>query len=230
MRWFVLVGALSLWMPSRAEALCVGSSEVYVAINAGAAVPANGGLVVQTLLDSTGKDPMLGPAKWKLVSDIGTSAPALDVLAPGLAVIRLPAKAKSAELREEETVLGVMTRAATAPRALAAPEVTSIVHASWPNRRGNSTLVSVIPTSVPDGALAMIIADAKTGKVHSFGKPEAGLKEIRVYYQGRCSALPNGTVETHIGDRVVVRWVDRFGRLSPPSKVTTVVERKPPAN
>ena len=195
-------------------------------LNTSEAVPATGGLLMMTSFDFDRTDPPKR-GEWSLVVDGTATTAKAVVLAPGLEVFVLPAKAKSAELREGSLSRGTVTRSIPTITALAAPKVTTITATKTVGRRATTTQVAVTTSDVPTDAVAMIIADAKTGKARSFGRVE-GMTTIYVYNQGRCSALPNGTVETRTGDSVVVRWVDKFGRLSAASKAIKVSKGKTP--
>jgi len=73
----------------------------------------------------------------------------------------------------------------------------------------------------PAGVVALVLADAK-GKPRSFGLVADAATEIQVYAHGRCGVVPNGTVESSIGDKVTLFWVDASGRKSPASKAMTI--------
>jgi hypothetical protein len=72
----------------------------------------------------------------------------------------------------------------------------------------------------------MVLADAK-GKARSFGVVSKDDKEVTVYAHPRCGVVPNDTVESKVGDRVTLFWVDASGRRSPASKAVTVTGKRP---
>jgi hypothetical protein len=95
------------------------------------------------------------------------------------------------------------------------------------NQRPATAKSTATVAKVPADAIALIVTDARTGAPRSFGRVEAGVAALDVYYQGRCSAVPNGTLVSSAGDRVVVRWVDRHGRVSAASKPAVIRTIKP---
>jgi hypothetical protein len=222
MRGFlVVVAVVGLLSPAPAHAMCIRLYERIDVANTGAAVPADGGLVIETRFDGRSDDTP-DRDKWTMSVDGKAQAVVVKALAPGLEVLLLPAAAQSVELREDTTVLGAVTRATSAVAMVPAPKLVSMTSDTWTSTRGSGARITATVAQVPADAIALIAFDAKTGKARSFGRVEAGVATIDVYSQGRCSALPDGTVLSRAGERIVARWVDRYGRLSPASKPVTI--------
>ena len=80
--------------------------------------------------------------------------------------------------------------------------------------------------AVPADTIALVAFDAKTKTARSFARITNATTELFIYAQGRCSALPNGTIASKAGDKLVLRWVDKYGRWSAPSKSITVTRAK----
>jgi len=158
---------------------------------------------------------------WKLEVGGVTSTPKIDVLAPGLAVYRLPAAAGDATLLDGTKVIAKVTTIRTQPVQLLAPKVKGVRHEKRLGRRASAYTRVALDGAPPDGVVALVLADAK-GKPRSFGVVTAGEKEITVYAHPRCGVVPNDTVESKPGDRVTLFWVDASGRTSPVSKPVTV--------
>lgn len=222
MRALLLAAAVSLVLPSAAHALCARPEESIETVNAGAVLPADGGLLLVTTFEYANKPPPKRDT-WRLLVDGTETTVKPVVLAPGLEVYRLPASAKAGELREGSTTLAAVTVAGGRVPALGAPKVAKATTMTSIRPRFTATRVTVtLTTEVPADAIALVIADAKTGKAHAFGRIIPTTNTVDVYAQGRCSALPNGTVEPRAGARYVVRWVDKHGRLSASSKAFTL--------
>lgn len=149
------------------------------------------------------------------------SAPSIDTLAPGLAVYRLPPRATSVKLVAGKTTIATATTSKAKPADLSAPRVTTVRHERTLGRRPSAYTRVMLDGGVPAGMAALVLADAK-GKARSFGLVDPTSNEITVYAHSRCGTVANNTVESSVGDKVTLRWVDQSGRLSPPSKVIRV--------
>ena len=79
-------------------------------------------------------------------------------------------------------------------------------------------------SSIPADAIAVIVVDAATNRPRSYGLVDPNLLEATIYARGRCSALPNKTVPTVAGDKVILRWVDKTGAVSADSKPIVVTK------
>ncbi len=183
-----------------------------------------GGIVVateQASYDEKDEGDAVQPS-WQLEIGGTRSAPKIDTLAPGLAVYRVPAGATAATLFDGKTVRGKITIGTTKPLALIAPKVKGIRHDKSLGRRASAYTTVTLDGAPPAGMVALVLADAK-GTARSFGVVvDASATEIRVYAHGRCGVVPNNTVESKIGDKVKLFWVDRSGRKSPVSKIVSI--------
>lgn len=189
---------------------------------------AGGGIVVateQVLYDIKDEGDAVQPT-WKLEIGGATSAPKIDVIAPGLAVYRLPAAAGDATLLDGTRVIAKVTTVRTQPVQLLAPKVKGVRHEKTLGRRSSAYTFVALGEAVPEGVVAMVLADTK-GKARSFGLAKAGAKEITVYAHPRCGVVPNDTVESAPGDKVTLFWVDASGRVSPATKAITVAGKPP---
>lgn len=189
-----------------------------------APIPAGGGIVVATL-DVPYSEADEGDAvqpSWQLDVGDAKSAPKIDTLAPGLAVYRVPAGTGTIKLLDGTKVRATATFAkGDAPAALAAPKLEAVRHDRTYGRRASAFTTVTLDGAPPAGAVALVLADAK-GKPRSYGLVEGTGTELRVYAQSRCSVLPNGTIESKMGDKVTLFWVDQSGRKSAPSKVIEI--------
>ena len=157
---------------------------------------------------------------WKLEMGGSSSAPKIESLAPGLAVYRLPATAGTATLLDGKTVIAKVTTSKAKPTMLPAPKIKSITHDVTTGRRSSAFTTAIIDGAPPAGAVALVLADAK-GTARSFGLVGTDSK-ITVYAHGRCGVVPNNTVESTLGDKVTLFWVDQSGNKSPASAVIKV--------
>ena len=206
-----------------AMALCIAVREHPVVINSGAMITADGGVVVATVFGGDGDDEPNATDTWVFDGDV---KPTVVALAPGLTLLKPPPKAT--ELREGKTVKAKITFTDSAP-VLAAPKPRAVIHATRKGMRGSSTWVTVhLRDAVPADAIALVVFDAKGKAARSFAHVSSGSTEVLVYSQGRCSALPNGTVESQPNEVITLRWVDKAGRLSAPSKTVRIARGKPP--
>jgi hypothetical protein len=142
------------------------------------------------------------------------------VLAPGLVLYKLPDETpdKTAELIGQKKLRGKLTLF-TPKDSLpipAAPEVDKIVHTKRTGRLASASTQITTKSPAPDGVIAIVIV-GNDGKARSFGRVEKG-STFYGFQHGRCGVLPNGTVESKIGETVTVFWVDKYGQKSAPSK------------
>jgi hypothetical protein len=159
---------------------------------------------------------------WRFRIDGAVQAPKIETLAPGLAVYRPPGKATRAQLEDGgKTVLVKVGFGQDKPLALAAPKVKTITHRAARGRRPFARIEVELGEAVPPGAVAIVLADAK-GTPRSWGRVDAGNARAVALDRTRCSVLPNGTVESAPGDKVMVFWVDRGGRRSPASSAVAI--------
>lgn len=224
----VALAAVFAVAPQAADAKCMRLELQPKLLTAHATVPLGGGLVVAEDAVAPADDvPVLAPATWKLTAGGKPVALRPEVLAPGLTLYPLPAKASSVDVREGTKVVGSMKLSRRHPAALAAPAVKALVYTANAGRRASESLEVQLAAPLPAGTVAVVIAD-KSGKGRSFDLVDQDdLKDdaLSVYglRRGRCSTLPKGTVHSVPGDEVIVYVVDDLGRRSPataPIKVT----------
>lgn len=216
-----LLTAFALISPGIAEAKCAMSHLRPQVLTKEAS--AGGGIVVateQVPYDVKDEGDAVQPT-WKLRMAGATSAPKIDVIAPGLAVYRLPAASGDATLLDGTTVIAKVTTIKTQPVQLLAPRVKGVRHEKTVGRRSSAYTIVALDGSAPEGVVAMVLADG-TGKARSFGLVTKGAKEITVYAHPRCGVVPNDTVESAPGDKVTLFWVDASGRVSPATKAISV--------
>ncbi len=104
----------------------------------------------------------------------------------------------------------------------AAPKVKSIGFASHsPNYHGYEGIKIELDGAIPDDVYAIVISDSK-GKARSWNAVTKGSKNVLVYNQWDCNALPNGTIPTKIGDKITLSWVNAHGRTSDRTQVMTI--------
>jgi hypothetical protein len=154
---------------------------------------------------------------WRFVVPKGTIAPAIESLAPGLAVYKTSADTVELKNGKGES-LAKATRGAKRDK-LPAPMVKGIRYDAPISRRSVVKVEVTLDGAAPPGAIALVLADAK-GKSRSWTKAEGTV--LTPYYQRDCLALPNGTEPSKKGDRVTLFWVDESGRKSAFTKPMTI--------
>ena len=210
-----LIAALSL-VASNADADCAFSGLTAKPITAAnTALPADGGIVIAALPDRAGK---LGTGDAALKHELvikGVTKPITRTLAPGLAVLAVPASTTEIYDQTGKPVLAIKTTT-DKPKLAPAPVVKAIEYTL--GRRRGIEQVFVTIDKLPADALAVVLSDPK-GKPKSWGlvtKNTGG--RLLGYSSTSCQALPNGTVPSKEGDQVIVQLVDAYGRLSAPTK------------
>jgi hypothetical protein len=193
-----------------------------------AKVPTGGGLMVTTGPDG-GPKPKGGGwnpvnAAWRFRSGGTLHVPDIELLAPGLAIYRLPKGVRSAELVDGKTVLGKLTVTADKVALLPAPKVKKLHQTTSYERKGNSTrMVAELVGEPPAGAVALVVADAKVARSYgAVGKHHT----VVVYDHHPCTQDPTGTVLSSDGDQLRLYWLDQAGRASPATtvKLTATVD------
>jgi hypothetical protein len=169
-------------------------------------------------------DPAARPG-WRFRSGKKRVATTMVKLAPGLAVYRptrLPRikAARRYTLHGDQGVrLGSFRFGGKRGKALAAPEVASVITRETDRGRGRAVTTSVTLTSAPPPEAYGLVVRAPGGEAFAWGPvvEPAGL-EIRVFFDdGRCGRTPPDMRAAGDGESVELLWVDRFGRLSPAS-------------
>jgi len=180
-------------------------------------LPLDGGIVIAAVSDQAGK---IDPGDAALEHPFKFEGGRTVSLAPGLAVIRVT-KPGSLVDAANKTVLAIkLTPKPLLP--LPAPEVKLVEHEGRRGRRGNERVLATLenPSS---GLIAVVLANAK-GSPKSWGLVSGQPVRVVAFSTGDCMSLPNGTQPSKAGDTVTVRYVDGYGRLSPPSKPIKIVE------
>ena len=220
-----LVPLLLVASPRMTDAKCARMGMAPIVLTADVVVPAggDGGIVIGTeQLGWDRKD--LGQAEdttWGFLTNLDLEQAKVTKLAPGLVVVAPRAAGKGTRELGGGSVKATLRWGTDKVAPLAAPEVTSITHKRELGRRGgfNGRTVVTLAGDPPAGAVALVLADGK-GKARSYGVPEG--REVVVFQTRACAPMPDGTIESKVGDKVVVRWVDKHGRLSSPSAPFTV--------
>ncbi len=217
----IALGAIAT-TPTASDAKCAFQQISPRVLNADGELPARDGRVViggeSDVGDSPGAPETLA---WK----VGTTTAKLDVLAPGLIAVTGDGTAGRRELTRDGAAPTAVTWGSREPRTVPAPRASMIrQHITSQGRRRSLRLVAELGADAPADALALIVYDATTNAPRSWGR--ASKRTVNVYARNGCSVVPDGTVLSQPGDRVVLRWVDRFGRLSPPSKVVVIQPTK----
>ena len=184
------------------------------------ALPENGGIVVGAVAEDRGpleSGDIAIQKDWKFVVPRGTIEPAIDSLAPGLAVYKTSADTVELQNAKGET-LAKATRAGKRDK-LAAPKVKTLKYDAPLSRRSIVRIEVTLDGPAPAGAIALVLADA-AGKPKSWG-PVAGAV-LYPYLQRDCLTLPNGTEPSKKGDKVTLFWVDEAGRKSAYTKPMTI--------
>jgi hypothetical protein len=215
---------LVLLIPVEAAADCALLGLVPKVLTAPDAVLApDGGIVVGAVSEDRGPlddgDIAVQPA-WKFVVARGTITPAIDTLAPGLAVYR--ASYETLELHDDKgTVLAKHDKIADKRDKLPAPKVKSIKYDAPMSRRNVVRIEVTIDGAKPEGVIALGLADAK-GAAKSWGQTTGTGTVFYPYSQRDCLALPNGTKPSKKGDKVTLFWIDGSGRKSAFTKPLTI--------
>ena len=201
-------------------------------LTASVAVPVGGGGIVvgtESVSDDIVGDDVVGDGEavqptWGFLTGRDLSKPVITVIAPGLVVYRVqPTTRTTGELSDGSHVIATLTVTKDKVAKLPAPKVVSIKQASARvGSTGRSTTTSVqLAGTAPADAVAIVLFDAKRS-ARSWREVTAGEAVVEVFHHGRCEVLPNGTIESKIGDKVTVAWVDKYGRLSTSSRVVAI--------
>jgi hypothetical protein len=219
-----LATALLVAAPSIARADCDFSGLVPQVLPTDAKVPADGGVLVAAQPkggSALGSGDVTVQRGWRFRGI--KASPTIDVLAPGLAVYRLPAGDGSIVLEDDkQAAVATVTPTKEKRARLAAPKVKAITFQHPVSRRVMDQVVVELDGEPPAEAAALVIADAK-GAPRSWGRVSG--RSVTAYASHSCIALPNGTVMSKAGDQVVVYFVDNVGRKSDPTKPIAVTAK-----
>lgn len=207
----------------------------------GAQLPADGGVLVGWTWETRGAkrdtDPSQ-PPEWQL------GAATKAQLAPGVTVYRPKARTGKFAItgKDGAAVASFGFDASAAAVKLAAPTPTAIRRSEIIGRRGRSIRVDAeLASPPPPDAIAVVVykqrtaidfaqldRDAAAG-ADAGADAQTKAKTITIHRDaGRCAFNPKGIEAPAGGDEITFAWVDRFGRLSKPSKaikVTATVDR-----
>lgn len=209
-----------LLVASNADADCAQSGLVAKPLTTtSSSIPRDGGIVIAAVSDQSGK---LDPGDAALKHTFKLAGGTTEALAPGLAVIRVTRNGNLVDAAGKTVLAVTMLGKPLLP--LPAPEVKLVEHETRHGRRGLEHVYVTID-NLSSGVLAVVIADAK-GAPRSWGLVNGPPIRVVAYSQHDCMALPNGTLPSKQGDTVTVRYVDSYGRMSPPSKPIKIVEAK----
>jgi hypothetical protein len=186
----------------------------------GAVVPGDGGIIVAAVNDWNAplpKGDVAVQATWRLRIGSDVVKPPIEVIAPGLAIYRVAvANAFKAELvNDKQEVVASVRPARGGDRPLPAPQVTRAFYERVGTKHGGERVGIEIGTAVPANAVALVIADAN-GTPRSWTALD--VPGLFPYRSMDCQSLPNGTLPTKTGDKIMTFWLDAGGRKSAPSK------------
>jgi len=190
-----------------------------------AVIPSDGGILVAAESVSRGsldKGDVAVQKGWRVHIGNDTLKPPIDSLAPGLAVYRVSSpNAYKIDLEDDQKqVLVSIKPAKGSADKLAAPKVKKVTYdAKSPDYHGYEQILVDLDGGVPAGMVAMILAD-EHGKAKSFGLVAGS--QVHPYEHHACDTLPNGTVPSKKGDKVVLMWVDESGRVSAATAAFTI--------
>ena len=213
---------LVLLLPAHASADCGLMGLVPKVLTADdAALAPDGGIVVGAVSEDRGPmengDIAIQKA-WTFAVPAGTITPAIESIAPGLAVYKTSAAAF--ELKSDQgDVLAKATRTDAKRAKLAAPKVKTLKYDAPFSKRNIVRIEVTVDGGAPAGAIALVLADAK-GTPKSWGPADGAV--FYPYSHRDCLTLPNGTTPSKKGDKVTLFWVDADGRKSAFTKPMTI--------
>lgn len=179
--------------------------------------------------------PTQGPAyeaplvnkKWRFkLANRRMIPPKAKLIAPGLAVLTLPAGVPAGVLVEGDRRIAELDAIDESEPRLPEPHVRSVVKTTVGGKAPSTRVTVEIVGSAPRTAVAIVLANA-AGDPMTFGMIEAG-QPLVVFETKQCTVLPPDTLEPKLGQKVKAFWVDQFGRVSPRSELVKVIEDAPP--
>ena len=221
-----LVAAAVALVPNIAAGDCMPSQLAAQVITlSGSVVPSDGGIVVAATVSGSydpanrgsGAANVVQP-KWQLRGSNGAMAPKIDLVAPGLAVYRVPADSASVTLEDDggKAVAKVTTSKSKPGATYPAPKVKKLEYIATLSRHSMQRIEATLEVEPAKLTYAIVIADAK-GKAKAWGMIGKGLTQFP-YLHSDCGSVPNGTSVPKPGDMVTLFYVDSVGRRSEPSK------------
>jgi hypothetical protein len=225
MHRFVLVAAALALAPNAAAADCAPVDLAATVITKpDAAIPGDGGILVAATPGNynpanRGKSSEVVRPTWRISLAGSRGGAVTDVLAPGLAVYRIPATPSPGRVEledENQKVLVKVTTTKDKPAVYAAPKVKKLEYLATMSRRSWQRIEATLEAEPPEGTYAIVIADTK-GNAKSWGPAGKGVTQFP-YTHSDCGTVPNGTVVPKPGELVTVFFVDTLGRRSLASK------------
>jgi hypothetical protein len=181
-----------------------------------------GGIVVAALpeRDDGKPDPRGTVAQWRF----GNKPAKVTHVAPGLDVVATSAAGTLVSKDGDAQVTVKYVPGATP--VLPAPVATKLERDA-PEHMKHPYVETVATLSAdPPAAAIAIVAFDRAGKVaRSWNTVVQNNREAHIYTSGGCAPLPEGTVDSQVGDEVVLAWLDASGRLSKLSAPIKVVKK-----
>ena len=218
LRLLAMTGLMSMTaLASRgADAKCAMTELIPSLITDKAAtVPGDGGVLVGYTTEvgrdeAAPADPSLPGWKFSVEVDHATLAPGLTVYRPksGAAVAISDAKGKAIARFKRAGAATTMVLPPPMPKTL-------VITASRSGRGMRRQLTATLSVPAPDTAVAVILYSTKDGKALSFGRITTVHPTAVVPWSdpSRCSFNPPGTAPPSTGDKLVLAYVDQYGRI-----------------
>lgn len=191
-------------------------------------VPEGGGLLVamqwQGPDDAKDKYYKLEQPTWRYRTGGKEYAPVYELLAPGLAIYRLPKGVTSAELVDGKKVLGKVTVVKDTTKPLPAPKLKKLRQESRSSRKGSTiNMWAELAEKPPADAVALVVADDQGARSFGFAAVNDQNTAL-VYSHAPCGIDPDGQRMSSGGDKLTLYWIDRMGRVS--AKTTATLDQK----
>jgi hypothetical protein len=216
MHRLALAGLLASSSAASAAPCEIVENHPVVLTASGAVIGDGGGIVVGTAPDYQHASKLRSVAELRFADK---SAPAIKHLAPGLDLLVVATAAATLESAGHEKLVSVGHGKV---RDLGAPDVTAVVHTAPQATKHPYVMIDAEVGDAPAGVLALIVFDEAGATARSWGRVTANAKTVTVFSQGGCGIPVAGTLESRIGDKVRLAWVDAAGRISKLSSVVVV--------
>ncbi len=193
-----------------------------------ATVPSDGGVLVGFVAEvgqhRADGDPSVTDWKFSVAVDHTTLAPGLTVYRPksGATIAISDAKGKAIAKYARDAKATTMMLPPPMPQKLT-------ITASRSGRGTHRELTAALSSPPPDTAVAVILYSSTAGKALAYGRvhPGADAKAVVPWADPpRCSFSPSGTTMPTAGDKLVLAWVDQFGRIGKTSAPIGFTETK----
>lgn len=217
---------------SPVDAKCAMDNQAWSVVTVKVDVPADGGGIVVATLSVPYSTPATGDALQKsfgFLTGRDLMQPVITVLAPGLVVYGVrPGTRTTGELVDGTGgVIANLTVTKDKVARLPAPKLKEVVHfddGPGGTKRTQATTAR-LDGPAPADAVALVVYNGKNTP-KSWGPVETDITSIEIYSHRRCEVLPNGTLPSKAGDKVMLAWVDKYGRLSAKTKLVTIKVKK----